>query len=536
MININSLRGDIWGGVTAAAVALPLALAFGVASGLGALAGIYGAILVGFFAALFGGTNVQISGPTGPMTVLVASVAIYFSGDLAITFTVVMLAGLFQIFLGKVGFGKYIKLVPQPVVSGFMTGIGIIVIILQIGPMLGYVSPAGSNFIKLAAAPAMIMHPNIHALLLGGLSFSLVTFAPKSINRYLPLTLLALFFGTLMGRFALVEAPIIGDIPKGFPDLYLPSFNLHELPAMIRFSLVLAFLGSIDSLLTSLAADSKTKTHHNSNRELIGQGIGNFVAGLFGGAPGAGATMRTFVNIASGGTTRISGITHALVLLLMVLVFTKEASHIPLAVLGGILLKVGIDIIDWQTLRRARILPRAGVIVMLTTLVLTVFVDLLTAVATGIVMASVMFVSKMADAQMKSLKFSFGEDADFSLSNDEKIILDKLTDKVALLQIEGPLSFATVRDITRKMSENPDQDVLIIDLSLVPFIDSSAAFTLEEAARNLIENNDHIVIFGAHEKVINTLRKTDVYKMVGESQFVNNRLEALKITQKLLEP
>lgn len=532
----DKLRGDVWGGFTSAAVALPLALAFGEASGLGALAGIYGAIAVGFFAAAFGGTSVQISGPTGPMTVVVATVAIYFSGNLALTATVIMLAGLIQILFGIAGLGRYIKLVPQPVVSGFMTGIGIIVIILQIGPMLGYESPDGSNFVKLSAMPAMILHPNAQALIVGTISFMLAAYTPRKISRYIPSTLVAILLGSLVGYFFFENTPTIGKIPTGLPELYLPSINLHDLPEIIRFSLILAFLGSIDSLLTSIAADSKTKKHHDSNRELLGQGIGNLAAGFIGGTPGAGATMRTFVNISSGGSTRLSGMIHAIVLLTMAVVFAKQVSYIPLAVLGGILLKVGIDIIDWRTLKRAARLPRAGVAIMLTTLFLTVFVDLLTAVAAGTIMASLMFVSKMANLQMGGIKSSFEGNPQFDLSPEEASILESVNNRIRILQIEGPLSFATARDIARMMEATPRKDVLIVDLTGVPFIDSSAAATLEETSESLHANNDHIIILGASEKVQSMIDKTDILEIIGKNMQFEHRLDALRMAKKLLDP
>ena len=534
MFDRQHLSGDLYGGITAAAVALPLALAFGVASGLGALAGIYGAIIVGFFAALLGGTKMQISGPTGPMTVVVAAIVTQFGDNLATVFSIVILAGLLQIGFGLAGLGRYIKLVPQTVVSGFMTGIGLIVIILQIGPLLGFVSPAGSNLVKLAAIPAMLAALNWQALILGIFSFVMVTYLPKSISRYFPSTLLAVIAGTLIGVFVLQNAPTIGAIPSGLPSFYLPGFSLAETPDIIRFALVLAFLGSIDSLLTSLAADSKTHTQHDSNRELLGQGAGNLVAGLFGSVPGAGATMRTFVNIRAGGKTRLSGVTHSLVLLLLTVVFASEASRIPLAVLGGILLRVGIDIIYWRNLRRIIKLPRPGVVVMLTTLLLTVFVDLITAVAVGIVMTSVLFVSKMASIQMESVRFSFGKGAELDLSETEKQLMEDLGEKIVLFQVEGPLSFATARDITRMMEQTPKNDVLLVDLSKVPFIDSSAAASLEEVTENLTMSGDHVVIYGANQRVLDTLKKTDVYKALGNDQIVSGRQEALLVAQKLI--
>lgn len=529
----NNLSGDLYGGITAAAVALPLALAFGVASGLGALAGLYGAIILGFFAALFGGTHVQISGPTGPMTVVVAGIVAQFGDSLALVFSIFMLAGLLQIGFGLAGFGRYIKLVPQTVVSGFMTGIGLIVIILQLAPLLGYESDPGDNLAKLSVIPGMLLALNWQALLLGGLSFGIVSYSPKMIRRYFPPTLIALFVGTVLGLTLLPEAPVIGEIPRGLPSLYWPQFELESLPGMLRFALVLAFLGAIDSLLTSLAADSKTRTLHDSNRELIGQGIGNTLTGVFGASPGAGATMRTFVNIQAGGKTRLSGAVHAVVLLLLTLAFSVQASHIPLAVLAGILLRVGIDIIDWRNMKRMRHLPRPGVIVMLTTLLLTVFVDLITAVAVGFAMTSVLFISKTAKAQMASAKFSSAADKEFNFTPEEQALVDELADKVLIFQVEGPLSFATARDITRMMQLSPQNDVLVIDLSKVPFIDSSAAATLEEATENLASNGDYIVIFGARPDALQTLRKNNVFSVIGADNILPDRLQALHRARKL---
>jgi SulP family sulfate permease len=534
VIDKSVLRGDVLGGITAAAVALPLALAFGIASGLGALAGVYGAILVGFFASVFGGTASQISGPTGPMTVVVASVVGYFSGNLTLICTVIILAGLIQIAFGLAGFGRYIKLVPQPVVSGFMSGIGVIVIILQLAALLGYDSPDGSNLAKLIATWSMVQHPNPQALALGAFSFFIVSFMPRRFNRIVPASLLAVILGTVVGVWLFPGAPVIGTLPSGLPELHLPGLQVADVPQLLRFALMLAFLGSIDTLLTSLAADSLTHTHHDSNRELIGQGIGNLAAGFVGATPGAGATMRTFVNIRSGGTTRLSGAAHSITLLLVILVFAPVVSHVPLAVLGGILLRVGIEIIDWRNLRRVMTSPRPGVVIMLTTLLITVFVDLITAVAVGIVMASVLLVAKMADTQMASVKFHFGAGQDLDLDEEEQEILAAMGDRIYLFQMEGPLSFATARDITRTMQQTPSNEVLLIDLSKVPFVDSSAAATLEEATINLLRNGDDIVIFGASEKVMQTLRKADVIKLIGSEHVVDSRVTAMRLARHLL--
>lgn len=528
---IKQHRGDIFGGLTAAIVALPLALAFGVASGAGALAGLYGAIFVGFFAAVLGGTRHQVSGPTGPMTVVMALIIAQTSGNLALAFAAVILAGGFQILFGLFGIGRYVKLVPQPVVSGFMSGIGVIIIILQLAPALGYDSPAGAILVKLAAVPPMIAKPNLHALILCAICLAIMVATPKRIAAAVPPPLLAILVGTILGVLVLRDAPVIGSIPSGLPSLTVPTLNLADVPLLVRFGLILAFLGSIDSLLTSLVADSVTRTHHNSNRELIGQGIGNVIAGAFGGIAGAGATMRTLVNIRAGATTRLAGALHAVVLLLLVLGFGSAASYIPLSVLAGILLKVGFDIIDWRYLKRVHVVPRPGVIIMLTTLLATVFVDLMTAVAVGIVMAALLFVSRMADAQMESAKIAFSPEHATDLSPEEAEILDRAAGRIVLFHVEGPLSFGSARDIARMLQNSPEKDALVVDLSDVPFIDTSASMALEEAIVGLRDINDTVILAGMRPRVVDTLKKTGVLQLLAPNQVASSRLEALKAAE-----
>ncbi len=531
---IEKHKGDAYGGLTAAVVALPLALAFGVASGAGALAGLWGAILVGFFATVFGGTRHQVSGPTGPMTVVMALIITQLGGNLALAFAVVILAGGFQILFGVLGAGRYVKLVPQPVVSGFMSGIGVIIIILQLAHGLGHTPLSGEIVEKLAALPAMIASPNLQALTLCGICFAIMVATPKMIAARVPPPLIAIVVGTIAGLYLFPGAPVIGEIPTGLPQVTVPDITLADVPEILRFALILAFLGAIDSLLTSLVADSVTRTYHDSNRELIGQGIGNMVAGLFGGIAGAGATMRTLVNIRAGATTRLSGVIHALVLLVLVLGFGEVASKIPLAVLAGILIKVGIDIIDWRYLKRTHLAPRAGVIIMLTTLLITVFVDLMTAVAVGIVMASLLFVSRMADLQLKSAKVMRNSEQSHDLAAEEAAILDAAGGRIVLFHIEGPLSFGSARDIARMMQSSTAKDALVVDLSDVPFIDTSASMALEEVIIGLREMNDTVILCGMRDPVRNTLTKTGVLKLLDSHQIVGARLEALKSAQRYI--
>lgn len=531
-----NLRGDIYGGLTTAVVALPLSLAFGVASGAGALAGLYGAILVGFFASLFGGTPAQVSGPTGPMTVVMAILFTHFAQNPVMAFTVVMMGGAFQVLFGVFRFGRYINLVPYPVISGFMSGIGCIIIILQLAPLFGHGTPEGVMLAKLAALPALLRSPEFHAMILGVVTLAVVYLTPQRITRLLPAPLIALLAGTVFSLLWLSDVPIIGDIPTGLPSLQVPAFSVDDLPLMIRYALVLAFLGSIDTLLTSLIADSITRTHHHSDKELVGQGIGNMASGLFGGIPGAGATMRTVVNVRAGGMTRLSGMLHAVVLLAVVLGLGGAVEHIPLAVLAGILFKVGTDIIDWRYLKRIHRAPKAGVLIMLTTLALTVAIDLVTAVAVGMVMASVLFVKRMADNQMQSMKLVVDPAHAQDLSPEEAGILERAGGRIVLFHLEGPMSFGSAKDVTRMLASSTQQEVLIVDLSDVPFIDSSASIALEEAIQGAHADGDRVVLCGLRPKVREVLDKIGVTGLVPADCVAAGRLDALRRAEGLLEP
>lgn len=527
-LTFGNLRGDIYGGLTAAVVALPLALAFGVASGAGPVAGLYGAIFVGFFAALFGGTPSQISGPTGPMTVVMAGIITQYGHEPAMAFAVVMLAGVFQILFGVLKLGQYVSLVPFPVISGFMTGIGCIIIILQLPPLVGHATPEGGTLAALASLPTMLSAPGLHATIVGVLTLGLVYLTPNRLNRIVPAPLIALVLCTVLVLVLLPGAPVLGEIPTGLPKLYLPTFTLEAVPGMVQSALVLALLGSIDSLLTSLIADNMTQTYHDSNRELIGQGIGNAIAGAFGAIPGAGATMRTVVNVRTGGRTPISGALHALALLAIVLGLGSLARHIPHAVLAGILIKVGIDIIDWPYLKRIRTAPRAGVFFMLVVVLLTVFVDLITAVAVGMVLESLLLVKRMSDLQLASIKLITGTTDEPSLSEEEKAALAAGGGRVILYHLRGPFSFSAAKGMARRLAANDAYDALVLDLSEVPFLDSSASLGLEDAIKQGQRHNKHVYLVGVRPDVSKTLERLGVLKLLPEAHHHVLRLDALK--------
>lgn len=533
-LHFQNFKGDLLGGLTAAVVALPLALAFGVSSGAGAIAGLYGAIFVGLFAALFGGTPSQVSGPTGPMTVVMASVFTQFvaldpqNGPL-FAFTVVMMGGLFQMLFGLLKLGKYVTMVPFPVISGFMTGIGIIIILLQLGPMFGYPSSSDAAA-ALQQIPRYITAADPAALLLGSVTLAIVIFCPKKLARIIPPALLALITGTVIYQLfhGHTDLAVIGHIPTGIPQLQIPRFSLEILTDMLFAAMMLAVLGSIDSLLTSLVADNMTKTQHDSDRELIGQGIGNMVAGLFGGLPGAGATMRTVVNIKAGGSTPLAGSFHALVLVFVVLGAAPLAEQIPHAVLAGILIKVGLDIIDWRFLVR---LPRAPLFVaclMLLVLVLTVMVDLVTAVFAGIFIANIVTVKRLADNQLDSIRvIDSVAGNNEGLSKRERKLLAETCGRVILYQFDGPVSYAAAKGLAAKLQGRNPHDALLLDFSRVPLIDVSTALAIEDMITEAQQLGRDVHIIGLNPIVKDILSRLKILGLIPQSFCHETRSEAL---------
>ena len=497
-------------------------------SGAGPVAGMYGAIFVGFFAALFGGTPSQVSGPTGPMTVVMAAMITKYAHDPAMAFTVVMMAGLMQVGFGFARIGRYISLMPYPVISGFMTGIGCIIIILQLAPLLGHVNPAGGPLAALGALPGFVQSILPHAFVAGLVSLGIVFLLPQRIGRIVPSPLVALVVGTAVVAFFMTDAPVLGEIPSGLPDPQLPVFGLKAFPSMVKSALVLAFLGSIDSLLTSLIADNVTHSYHDSDRELVGQGIGNFLAGLMGAIPGAGATMRTVINVRSGGRTPVSGMVHALVLLAVMLGLGGYAALIPHAVLAGILIKVGIDIIDWEYLKRVRTAPRAGLIFMFVVLFLTVLVDLVTAVAVGVVLASLLFVKRMADLQISGIRSIVSPQDDPSFSAEESEAFERIQGKAMYVHLGGPMSFGAANELGRRLSSQAGYEALILDLSATPFMDSSAALSVEGVIQRASAKGQDVLLVGMVSAVERILARLRVLRLIPEANRFRVRLDAFR--------
>jgi len=498
----DNLHGDIFGGITAAIVALPLALAFGVQSGAGPVAGLYGAIALGIFAAIFGGTSTQISGPTGPMTVVSALVVIkaieeYGSLEAGMGFIVCVfvLAGLAQIVFGVCQLGAYIKYIPYPVVSGFMSGIGGIIILLQIFPFFGQTSP--KNVIDVLTHISDVMSLiNWEAVIISSSTVAIIYLFPR-FTKAVPSTLVALISMTIVTTWFGLEVPVIGPIPSSLPELKLgtvASINASDITLIIELALTLSLLGAIDSLLTSVIADNMTKTKHHSNRELMGQGIGNIMAGCIGGLPGAGATVRTLVNINAGGRTPLSGLTHGFVLLATLLGLGNYAQQIPIPVLAGILITVGIGIIDYKGFRHIKSVPRTDAIVMLIVLGMTVFVDLIQAVAVGLILSSILFMKQMSDQLSSEVKV-------LPLKENcrqwwKENIPESIADNIYVKHFPGPLFFGFAPALQAMAESLPNIRVVIFRMMNVPHIDQTGLYALEEVILSLEKRNIAVVMTG----------------------------------------
>lgn len=510
---------NIFGGLTASIVALPLAIAFGISSGLGASAGIFGAIFLGFFASLFGGTKTQISGPTGPMTVVSASVVGVLGANLPLIFTTFLLAGAFQIMFGLLKIGKFVKFIPYPVISGFMNGIGLIIILLQINVALG-LNADSSVSSALLNLPNSILNLNPQAFLLTIATLLILYTLPKKVSNKVPSPLVALLLFSIVANIFNLDVLYVSDIPTGLPGFVEFSFDISSLSFVLISALTLAVLGSIDSLLTSLVADSLTKDKHDSNKELVGQGIGNMVASLFGGLPGAGATMRTVSNIKSGATDKISGMVHSIFLLLILLAFAPLASKIPMPVLAGILIKVGFDIFDYKMLKQLKIIPKYDIWVMMVVFVLTVFIDLIVAVGAGVVLSAFLIIHRLVKESAVNIT-----GVDIDENKDDRIFKDG---QVRIVNIKGPFFFGSTSFILDKVDKIYNVENVVLDCSLVSFMDLSAIYALSETIEKLKSSGSNVYIV-ADAKRKEKLVKLGISQNIAPEHIVDSQIRALRV-------
>ena len=533
--DIRTFRGDVFGGVTAAVVGLPVSLAFGVASGLGAIAGMYGAVAVGFFAAVFGGTKSQISGPTGPMAVAMAVIVTSHAESLAEAFTIVIMAGLLQILLGVLRIGRFVAYTPYSVISGFMSGIGVIIILIQTLPFLGAATATGGPVGAVRAWPDALADMNVSAVAIAATTLVVGVLWPARFRRYLPPTLAALIAGSLLGVLWLTNTPVIGEVPSGLPELQVPDVSPGFLVSAVQPALILALLGSIDSLLTSLVADSMTRTRHDPNRELVGQGIGNTIAGFIGGLPGAGATMGTVVNLRAGGRTPVSGVLRAAILLALALGLGRFVEEIPHAVLAGILMKVGWDIIDWRFITRIHRVQREHLLVMVITMFLTVFLDLVTAVAIGLIAAGMASARQWERLELDSVISVPLLDSTFLTPDDTSDDADIFSARAGLVSMRGSFSVASSGKMINAISADiRDHEIVIMDFSDTVHMDDSAALVIEQLIDVAYDQETECIVMGLGGRPAVTMQALNVLRRVPEDRFVENIDEAREVSRRIL--
>ena len=534
--DLRTFQGDVFGGITSAVVALPVALAFGIASGLGAAAGMYGAIAVGFFASVFGGTRSQISGPTPSMTVAMAVIISAHAGaSHTKALIIVVLAGLIQVLLGALRIGRFVVYTPHVVVSGFMSGIGIIIMLIQVLPFLGAPTSPEGPMGALRDLPHALGNMNPSALAIGLVALLFAVFWPKRLSRVAPAPLVALCVGASLGIFWLTGAPTIGQIPEGLPPLQFEMPTVEFLLGALHPAIILALLGSVDSLLTSLVADSMTGTRHKPDKELVGQGIGNMVSGLFGGMPGAGATIGTVTNIRAGGSTQVSGAIRAVFLLALLLGFGKYVEPIPHAVLAGILMKIGWDIVDWRMLLRIHRLRRDHLVVMLMTLLLTVVVDLVTAVAIGLIVAGMNHARQLKGLELDSVVSVPVLDQTFFAGEKGMEIADPLQARVGMVALRGTLTVASSRNLVSVIGADiKDHEIVIFDFSGTQYLDDSAAMVIEQLLEVAGDADTSVIVAGLKGGVAEMIATLGVLRTVPEERVVDNLAQARGIARRLL--
>ena len=519
--NRQTIKGDVFGALTSTIVALPFALAFGVTSGAGASAGIYCAIITGLFASLFGGTNQQISGPNTGLTVAMVAILTSFvaqspDNGIAAAFTVVTLAGLFQMLFGFFKLGKYFILVSYPVISGFTSGIGVLIILSQIEPLFGHSLP------ELQLSLGTLTSTNT---LLGLACLAILFIWPQKFSRVVPASIIAVAGAACFYVFSGAEMPVVGAITSELPSFNMPVWESSLASEMIKSALLIATLSTLDSLMTSLTVDSITNELHDSDQELVGQGIGNMVAGLFGALPGGGATMRTITNLRAGGTTPLSGMLHALFILAIVLWAGEYTAYIPVAVLAAILTHVGISIIDWNFLKRIHQIPLFSVGLMISTMVMSVAFDLVTAVLVGVFLANLVTIRRLSEIQLDNIKLCTAKEAEH-LTIAEKQLFEAMDDSVLLLNISGPIGFGVARGLKQSVSETDQNKTLLIDLTDARFVGITSTIAIEEIIVSYRNQGRDILLSNVCERVRNDFNKLKLLDKIPTEHVFATRLDA----------
>ena len=534
--SFQSIFGDVLGGLTAAVVGLPVALAFGVSSGLGAAAGIYGAVAVGFFAAVFGGTRSLISGPTGSMTVAMAVIVTTYAQDIAQAFTIVIMAGLIQMLFGFLRIGRFVTYTPYSVIAGFMTGVGIIILSVQILPFMGADPVTGGPIEALRNLPEILDEFDLSAVGIAGVTLAVAIIWPSRLDKYLPSTLVALFAGIIVTVLWFSNAPTIGNVSADLPVVKLPALSFDALVRAIEPAMVLALVGSADTLLTALVGDSMTRARHDPNKELFAQGIGAVVTGFIQGLPGSGATPSTIANIRAGGTTLVSGVIAVAILVVMILALEDYVAKIPNALLAGVLMKVALDTMEWRFVTRLFRIQREHMVVMLLTLGLTVFLDLVTAIAAGMIAAAVTSARQFERLELDSVVSVPILDQSFFGGRAREDDLEGFSARVGLVALRGSFTVASSRKLLDTIGEDiREHEVVILDFSNTVYIDESAAMVIERLIETATSYETGCIVMGLDGMPARNLEALNILKQIPLDQRVQTWDEARVVAARLLE-
>lgn len=526
------LTNDIIAGIIVAIIALPLSIALAIASGVSPEKGLYTAIVAGFLISFFGGSNVNISGPTAAFATIVAGiVSVYGTEGLVIA---TIMAGLILIIMGLCRFGILIKYIPYTITTGFTSGIALTIVIGQLKDFFGLTFPEGTHAVetmeKLSAVVNSFSTVNIQSVLVGLAGLLILIIWPK-INKKIPGSLIAVVVGVIIVKAFKMEVNTIGDlytISRSLPKFSLPSFGFDSIRQLLPSAFTIAILAAIESLLSCVVSDSMIGDKHNSNTELMAQGIGNVFSGLFGGIPATGAIARTAANVKNGGRTPVAGMVHALVLLLILAVLMPYAAWIPMPIIAAILFMVAYNMCEWrQFVGICKTAPKSDITVLILTFVLTVVFDLVVAIEVGLLVAVILFMKRMADVT----NIRPWTEADEKASDDNGR-LKKIPPKTEVYEINGPMFFAT-SDMVSSIPIKAGVKVIIIRMRNIPALDVSALKELTTVYENLRKQEITVLFSHVNEQPLSVMKKAGFYDMVGEECFPENIDEALRLAKKL---
>lgn len=529
--SLTVFSGDLLGGINSAIITLPQALAFGVATGFGAGAGIWGAIILCFVAGMFGPKIPLISGATGPVAIVLASVMVGLKGDIQAAATVMLIAACLQIAASFTNIPSMVKYIPYPVISGFMNGVGIIIIILQLNPLLGH-KTLSSTITTVMSLHHTILTLNSRALFIGVITLIIVFFMPKQVNKFIPSQVIALIFCTWLSVKTGLNVDRINNVSASFPAFLLPDLNINNFVKYLPFAFTLAIVFSAESMMTGLVSDSLTKTRHNPKQLLAAQGIGNIFCALTGTLGGSAATMRSVAALNAGAATKICAIINPLILLLLLFKFSGFVAQIPLAVLAGILIKIGYDIIDTKLLKVLKYAPKDDLYVLLLVFLLTVFYNLIFAVGAGITLAALLYAKRLADKAQLIHKPIY-DDAD--IMQMEKILEHDYKHKIRVVHISGQFFFGSATQLISKFEDMLGTRCLIINYESDDLLDISAIFALEDIILRLQSQDIQIILVIKNEQVLEQLKNHNIVAQIGEKCLFYSENQAVDYAKEIMK-